>query len=152
VRFFFQHFPYWAPLCCLIFLSGCRQDAELLEEPKRVFASGSRDTVFVERSKFWQLPNQKAHVDTNRQHFIFKPKASSPMIVLLENAGGVPLRRDTFRTTDTLSLEHYLRTPGKDTNLYLRIEYADYNKAPSDVFLYIRSPDSVFREVVFVGR
>lgn len=147
-----NRFRSLAMAMCLPAILACSGEADLVEEPKRVSASGSRDTVYVERSKFWETQNQKASVDTNRQQFIFRAKPSSPMIVLLENAGGVPLRRDTFRTTDTLPLEHYLRTPGKDTNLYLRIEYSDYHKAPSDVFLYIRNPDSVYREVVFIGR
>jgi hypothetical protein len=136
----------------LLVLSSCGGKADLVENPKVIAASNERDTIYVERSKFWETNKQKASVDSNRQFFIFKPKASEAMFVLLENTGGVPLSRDTIRQIDTLSLEHFLRTPAKDTNLYMRIEYADYRKAPTDVFLYIRNPDSVYQQVVFVAR
>lgn len=140
------------PLLACSMLASCNSEADLVEKPKVISASGQRDTIFVERSKFWENQKQEASVDTNRQFFIFKPKAGEAMYVLVENTGGVPLRRDTIRKIDTLSLEHFLRTPAKDTNLYLRIEYADFRKAPSDVFLYIRNPDSVYKEVVFVAK
>lgn len=142
-------------LACIILafmVVSCKTEPDLLEEPKYIDASGKRDTVYVERSKFWGSAQFKASVDSNRQQFIFKPKAGEAMIVLVENTGGVPLRRDTITRLDTFSLEHYLRTPGKDSNLYLRIEYADYRKAATDVFLYVRNPDSVYKEVVFLGR
>ncbi|HET6510741.1 MAG TPA: hypothetical protein VFH43_01005 [Candidatus Kapabacteria bacterium] len=133
-------------------LASCSGKADLLEEPRVIAASGDRDTIFVERSKFWENKQQKASVDSVRQYFIFKPKAGETMYVLLENTGGVPLRRDTISKIDTMFLEHYLRTPAKDTNLYLSIEYPDFRKAPTDVFLYIRDRDSVHKEVVFVAR
>jgi hypothetical protein len=133
-------------------LASCNSDADLVEKPRVVSASGARDTIFVERSKFWEDKKQKSSVDSNRQVFIFKPKVGEAMYVLLENTGGVPLRRDTITRTDTISLEHYLRTPAKDTNLYMSIEYADFRKLHTDVFIYIRNPDSVYKEVVFVGR
>jgi hypothetical protein len=136
----------------LLTLASCKSEAELVEEPRYVSASGGRDTIFVERSKFWEDKKQKSSVDSNRQVFIFKPKAGEAMYVLLENTGGVPLRRDTITKLDTLSLEHYLRTPAKDTNLYLSIEYADFRKLHTDVFIYIRNRDSVFKEVVFVAK
>lgn len=132
-------------------LASCNSRADLLEEPKVIAASGKRDTIYVERSKFWSDKKQKSSVDSNRQFFIFKPRAGQLMYVLLENTGGVPLRRDTIRDIDTVSLEHYLRTPAKDTNLYLSIEHPDLGKAPTDVFLYIRNPDSVYKEVIFIA-
>jgi hypothetical protein len=133
-------------------LASCSGDADLVEKPRFVSASGARDTIYVERSKFWEDKKQKSSVDSNRQIFIFKPKAGEAMYVLLENTGGVPLRRDTITTLDTISLEHYLRTPAKDTNLYMSIEYADFRKLHTDVFIYIRNPDSVYKEVVFVAK
>jgi hypothetical protein len=133
-------------------LASCSSKADLLDKPKVIAASGERDTIYVERSKFWQNKQQKASVDSIRQYFIFKPKAGETMYVLLENTGGVPLRRDTISKIDTMYLEHYLRTPAKDTNLYLSIEYPDFRKAPTDVFLYIRDRDSVHKEVVFVAQ
>ena len=133
-------------------LASCNSRADLVETPRVVSASGDRDTIIVERSKFWETTKQSAEVDSNRQYFVFKPKAGEAMFVLLENTGGVPLSRDTITMLDTLSLEHFLRTPSKDTNLYMRIEYADFRKAPTDVFLYIRNPDSVYKEVVFVAK
>lgn len=136
----------------ILVLTGCNKEADLLEQPRVLSATGERDTIFVERSKFWENKQQEATVDSIRQYFVFKPKAGETMYVLLENTGGVPLRRDTIKTIDTMYLEHYLRTPAKDTNLYLSIEYPDFRKAPTDVFLYIRNRDSVYREVVFVGR
>lgn len=135
----------------LFTLASCKSEADLVGEPRYVNASGARDTVFVERSKFWEDKKQKSSVDSNRQFFIFKPKSGEAMYVLLENTGGVPLRRDTITKLDTISLEHYLRTPNKDTNLYLSIEYADFRKIHTDVFIYIRNRDSVYKEVVFVA-
>jgi hypothetical protein len=133
-------------------LASCNSEADLVEQPRLVSASGARDTIYVERSKFWSDKKQKSSVDTNRQVFIFKPKPGEAMYVLLENTGGVPLRRDTILKTDTISLEHFLRTPAKDTNLYMSIEYADFRKLHTDVFIYIRNPDSVYKQVVFVAR
>jgi hypothetical protein len=140
------------PLAGLLALVSCSGKADLVEKPRFVSASGVRDTIFVERSKFWEDKKQKSSVDSNRQSFIFKPKSGEAMYVLLENTGGVPLRRDTITRLDTISLEHYLRTPAKDTNLYMSIEYADFRKLHTDVFIYIRNPDSVYKEVVFVAK
>lgn len=136
----------------LFALASCSGKADLVEKPRLVSASGDRDTIFAERSKFWEDKHQKSSVDSNRQIFIFKPKPGEAMYVLLENTGGVPLRRDTITKLDTISLEHYLRTPAKDTNLYMSIEYADFRKLHTDVFIYIRNPDSVYKEVVFVAK
>ena len=140
-----------AALAFCLLLASCSSEADLLEQPKLISASGERDTIFVERSKFWENKQQKASVDSIRQYFVFKPKAGETLYVLLENTGGVPLRRDTVTKVDTMYLEHYLRTPAKDTNLYLSIEYPDFRKAPTDVFLYIRDRDSVHKEVLFVA-
>jgi hypothetical protein len=133
-------------------LIGCRKkEALLIERVKSIPLSGAKDTLFIERSPYWDTKNHQARVDSNRQVFLFFPPKGQLLFVSVENMGGVPLKRDTIWVTKTIPVEEFLHTSTKDTNLNLHIAFKDWHKAPSDIVLYIRNADSVYAKVRFEG-
>jgi hypothetical protein len=145
------------PVCrafgVLVLLSmGCQKtDVCLLNQVKRIPVTGKNDVVYIERSQFWDGAGIKARSGSNRQTFIFVPPPNMTLFVTLENMGGVPLKRDTFKTKSFRFAETYLRTSTKDTNLAIHIETSDKTKRPTDVTLYMRDVDSVCSDIRFEG-
>ncbi len=154
-----RHYPrlksYWVNggYAVLAFLSlACqKKEVSLIDKAKRIPVIGKNDVVYVERSKFWDGPNIKARSESNRQTFTFVPPPNMTLFVTLENMGGVPLKRDTFKTRGYRFAETYLRTTTKDTNLAIHVETADKTKQPTDVTIYMRDVDSVCSEIRFEG-
>jgi hypothetical protein len=123
-----------------------------VDEDKVIPVTGAIDTIYFERSKFWDTRSQKATVEENRQDITFVPLSEKErMFVIVQNMGGVPLKRDTVRTRKTVKAEELLRTVTKDTNLRIHIEFNDWKKTPTDVVVYIRKADSVYRNIRFEG-
>ena len=69
----------------------------------------------------------------------------------LENMGGVPMKRDTFKTRGYRFAEVYLRTSTRDTNLQIHIETNDKTKPPTNVAIYMRNIDTVCSQILFEG-
>lgn len=128
---------------------GCGREARVVNRVKEIPLVGGRDTVYFERSAYWDRGRSRAWVDSNRQTITFRPGSGSTVFVTLQNMGGVPLRRDTLRAAMQLPAEQYLRTGTLDTNMHLHIEFSDYRKPSTDVIILIRNRDSVYREILF---
>ena len=137
-------------LTCLAI--GCGQKARVINTVKEVPISGAVDTIFFERSSFWDRDHALAKVDSNRQVITFRPTAKQVAFAILENMGGVPLRRDTIRKLTSIPAETYLRTVTHDTNLRLHVEFSDWKIPASDILIYVRNTDSIYREVLIRGK
>lgn len=136
----------------LLLAFGChKKEVTLLDKSKRIPVMGKNDVVYVERSKFWDGRGMTARSESNRQTFTFVPPPNTTLFVTLENMGGVPLKRDTFKTKSYRFAETYLRTSTKDTNLSIHIETGDKTKPPTDVTIYMRDIDSVCSDIRFEG-
>ena len=134
-------------------LSGCgKGPARMVDAVKEIPLSGARDTMYMERSSYWDRRQSIARTDSNRQTITFKPMPGEIAYVTLRNMGGVPLRRDTINGVRHESAEQFLRTGTLDTNMHIHIEFPDWKKAPTDVVVFIRNRDSVYREFLFFGR
>ncbi len=138
-------------LSCAIGACG-KKEVRLIDKVKQISLSGGRDTVYMERSRYWDDGRDIARSDSNRQMITFNPGSTPITYVTLENMGGVPLRRDTIRGLVKESAEMFLRTGTLDTNMHLHIDFPDYKKPQTDVVIYIRNRDSVYREIMFVGQ
>lgn len=137
----------------VLLLASCGQkEVRIVDKVKEISMSGGHDTVYFERSSYWDHGRNIARSDSNHQTISFKPLSGQIAYVVLENMGGVPLKRDTIRSERRESAEWYLRTGTLDTNMHIHIEYPDYKKPQTDVVCYIRNRDSVYREIMFVGR
>jgi hypothetical protein len=144
---------YQLLILLLVVLAACgKKETRLVMNAKRIPISGARDTLFMERSKFWDDRNHKSAVDSNRQTISFIPLQKEVAFVTLQNMGGVPLRRDTIRAERSFPAEDYLQTMTKDTNLRLRIDFQNYRIPPTDVIIYIRTPDSAYERIRFEGK
>ncbi len=144
-------------VCCVIILvalgaSGCSNKARIVNTVKEVPISGALDTVFFERSKYWDREQPEARVDSNRQTITFRPSGKDVAYAILQNMGGVPLRRDTIRGQKSIPAEQYLRTVTRDTNLRLHVEFSDWRRPATDIIVYLRNRDSVYREVLVRGK
>ncbi len=128
-----------------------RPEVMLIDKPKRIPVVGKNDVVYVERSKFWDGAGIKARSESNRQTFTFVPPPNTTLFVTLENMGGVPLKRDTFKVKTYRFAETYLRTSTKDTNLSIHIETNDKTNRPTDVTIYMRDVDTVCSDIRFEG-
>jgi hypothetical protein len=136
----------------MLSVCACKNDAWLINEEKVIPVTGAIDTLYFERSKFWDTRAEKASVEENRQEITFVPLSpKEKLFVVVQNMGGVPLRRDTIRTTKTFPAETFLRTFTKDTNLRIHVEFTDWKKTPTDVVVYIRHVDSIYRSIRFEG-
>lgn len=138
-----------ATLLAIVGLAGCGKEARVINRVKEIPLVGGRDTIYFERSQYWDRSRSIAWVDSNRQIITFRPASGSVAYVTLQNMGGVPLRRDTLRGTMQMPAEQYLRTGTQDTNMHLHIEFPDYRKPTTDVIVLIRNRDSVYREILF---
>src|SRR2546421_838800 len=126
------------PLLLLLLLAACgKGPARLVDAVKEIPISGGHDTMFMERSSYWDRTRSIARIDSNRQAITFKPSLGDIAYVTLRNMGGVPLKRDTIRTVIHVPAEQFLRTGTLDTNLHLTIEFPDPHRAPTDVIVYI---------------
>ena len=133
-------------------MAGCgSRDVCLLEQAKTIPVSGGREKLYAERSSYWDDQGHTARSKSNRQMFTFVPPEGLTLYVNLENMGGVPMKRDTIRTTKYFFAETYLRTITKDTNLSIHIETSDRKKPPTDVEVYVRNVDSVYSQIRFEG-
>ncbi len=149
------NFTHVVPLLCLLLmLASCgKGPARLIDAVKEIPLSGGHDTLFMERSSYWDHYGPSiARTDSNRQTISFKPAPGDVAFVTLRNMGGVPLKRDTVQTSEHFSAEHFLRTGTRDTNMHLTIEFADPRRQPTDDIVYIRNLDSAFREYLFWER
>jgi hypothetical protein len=133
----------------VVMIVGCGRHARLVNKVKEIALVGGRDTVYFERSEYWDRGRGIAWVDSNRQTVSFRPAAGTIAYVSLQNMGGVPLKRDTVRGPLQFSAEHFLRTGTLDTNMHLHVDFPDYRKPPTDVIVLIRNRDSVYREILF---
>ncbi|MEO6938744.1 MAG: hypothetical protein ABI444_01170 [Candidatus Kapaibacterium sp.] len=142
-----------ALLCgTLLLMAGCGgRDVCLLEQAKTIPVSGGNEKLYAERSSYWDDQGHTARSKSNRQMFTFVPPPGLTLYVNLENMGGVPMKRDTIRTTKYVFAETYLRTITKDTNLSIHIETSDRKKPPTDVEVYVRNVDSVYSQIRFEG-
>ncbi len=140
------------PLLSVTLLGCGKGPARLVDAVKEIPLSGGKDTMFMERSSYWDGRQSVARTDSNRQIITFKPLPGEVAFVTLRNMGGVPLRRDTIRSARQESAEHFLRTGTLDTNMHIHIEFADWKRAPTDVVVFIRNRDSVYREFLFSGK
>src|SRR5579883_1466462 len=141
------------PILSLIFIASCGHGpARLVDKVKEIPSLFARDTMFMERSSFWDRDHTVARVDSNRQTISFKPAANEVLFVTLRNMGGVPLKRDTIRGVKREPAELFLHTGTRDTNMHLTIESTDARRQPTDVVIYIRNRDSVYREFLFFGK
>ncbi|HWF44497.1 MAG TPA: hypothetical protein VG537_07640 [Candidatus Kapabacteria bacterium] len=129
-----------------------RKPASLIEAVKEIPLSGGHDTIYMERSRAWDRGRDIARADSNRQTIGFRPAPGEIAFVTLRNMGGVPLKRDTIRGAIREPAEIFLRTGTLDTNMNLHIEFPDWHRPQTDVIVYIRNRDSVYREFLFVGR
>jgi hypothetical protein len=132
-----------------IVLAGCGREARVVNKVKQISLVGGRDTIYFERSTYWDRDRSIAWVDSNRQTISFRPSAGVVAYISLQNMGGVPLRRDTLRAPMQIAAEQFLRTGTLDTNMHLHIDFPDYRKPPTDVIVLIRNRDSVYREILF---
>jgi hypothetical protein len=134
-------------------ISGCGHGpARLIDAVKEIPIAGAHDTMYMERSRHWDRTRHIARTDSNRQIISFKPAPGEIAFVTIRNMGGVPLHRDTIRSARREAAELFLRTGTLDTNMHLTIEFADPHRAPTDVIVFIRNRDSVFREFLFLGK
>jgi len=108
--------------------------------------------MFVERSHFWDRDEAVARVDSNRQTIGFRIGPGDVAYVTLRNMGGVPLKRDTVRSSSRFPAETFLRTGTRDTNMHLTVEFADPHRPATDAAVFIRNRDSVYREFLFYER
>ena len=138
----------------LVLLPGCgRGPAKLVNTVKEIPLSSSHDTIFAERSNFWDAgKSETARIDSNRQSFTFKPSAGDILVVTLRNMGGVPLKRDTIRRPSKTAAESFLRTGTMDTNMHMTIEHANSKLPETDIIIFIRNRDSVYKEFLFYER
>ena len=141
-------------LCLLLqLISSCGHGpARLIDAVKEIPISGGHDTMYMERSSHWDRNRHIARTDSNRQVISFKPAPGEIAFVTLRNMGGVPLHRDTIRSARREAAEHFLRTGTLDTNMHLTIDFADPRRASTDVIVFIRNRDSVYREFLFYGK
>jgi hypothetical protein len=140
---------YLTALLAIVFLAGCGKEARVVNRVKEIPLVGGRDTVYFERSEYWDRSRSIAWIDSNRQLITFRPPAGTVAYVTLQNMGGVPLKRDTIRALRQVSAEQYLRTGTQDTNMHLHIDFPDYRKPSTDVIIFIRNRDSIYREILF---
>ena len=142
-----------AGLLVTIALTGCsRPSARLIDAVKEIPLSGGHDTIYIERSNHWDRGLKRARTDSNRQTIVFKPASGEIAYVTLRNMGGVPLKRDTIQGLRRFPAELFLRTGTLDTNMHLNVEFSDWHKAQTDVVVYIRNRDSVYREFLLFGK
>ena len=136
-----------------ILLVSCgKEPARLVDAVKEIPISGGRDTMFIERSSFWDAGEAIARTDSNRQTITFKLSPGDIEFITLRNMGGVPLKRDTIRSVVREPAEIFLRTGTRDTNMRLTVESADTRKPETNVVVFIRNRDSVYREFLFYSR
>jgi hypothetical protein len=134
-------------------MTGCgKRETKLIERVKRIPMSGAKDTLYMERSKAWNTRQVEAPIDSNRQSITFRPLPGELAYVILQNMGGVPLRRDTVRKETTFACEEYLQTMTLDTNLRIHVEFQNYRTPTTDVSVFIRTPDSAYRQIRFEGK
>ncbi|HEX5316364.1 MAG TPA: hypothetical protein VFX22_06910 [Candidatus Kapabacteria bacterium] len=138
----------------LLLLASCgKRPARLVDAVKEIPLSGGHDTVFMERSSYWDPHGiAVARTDSNRQAITFKPAPGDIAFVTLRNMGGVPLKRDTIRGVQRDGAEHFLRTGTRDTNMHLTIAFSDPRRPETDVIVFIRNVDSAYREFLFYER
>lgn len=122
----------------------------MINAVKEIPLSGGRDTMYMERSNYWG--RRAARTDSNRQTITFKPAPGDVAFVTLRNMGGVPLKRDTVRAFQKVSAEHFLRTGTRDTTMRLTIDFPNPRRPPTEVLVFIRNLDSVYREYLFYER
>jgi hypothetical protein len=150
---FYQHRTlYFLILFAGALVSCGRRPARLIEAVKEIPLSGGHDTIYMERSHAWDRGRDIARTDSNPQTIGFRPIPGEIAFVTLRNMGGVPLKRDTIRGPIREPAEIFLRTGTLDTNMHLHIEFLDWHRPQTDVVVYIRNRDSVYREFLFVGR
>ena len=152
-------YPRSVLLASLLLLAACgiascgKGPARLIDAVKEIPLSGGHDTIFIERSSYWDHGGPSiARTDSNRQTITFKPVQGDIAFVTLRNMGGVPLKRDTIRGPERLSAEHFLRTGTRDTNMHLTIEFSDPRRTSTDDMIFIRNLDSAYREFLFLER
>jgi len=138
----------------LLLLASCgKGPARLIDAVKEIPLSGGHDTMFMERSSYWDYGGRSiARTDSNRQTISFKPASGDVAYVTLRNMGGVPLKRDTIRSAIRLPAEQFLRTGTRDTNMHLTIDFPDPRRPETDVIVFIRNLDSAYREFLFFER
>lgn len=138
----------------LLFFASCgKGPARLIDAVKEIPLSGAHDTLYMERSSYWDRRGLSvARTDSNRQTITFKPAPGDVAFVTLRNMGGVPLKRDTIRGVQREAAEHFLRTGTRDTNMHLTIGFSDPHRPETDVIVFIRNVDSAYREFLFFER
>ncbi len=136
-------------------LTGCgHRPARLINTVKEIPLSGGNDTIFAERSSYWDMGRAEAvaRVDSNRQELTFRTSPGDVVVVTMRNMGGVPLKRDTVRRASKAAAERFFRTGTLDTNMHLTVEHLNPKIPETDVIVFIRNRDSVYREFLFYER
>jgi hypothetical protein len=142
-----------AAIGMLLFITSCgKSPARIIEAVKEIPLSGGHDTIFLERSTYWDRGHSYARTDSNRQMMTFKPAPGDIAFVTLRNMGGVPLQRDTIRSFQRVPAERFLRTGTRDTTMQITIEFPDSRRPQTDVIVFIRNLDSAYREFLFYER